>query len=263
MKTVVLIVGFGVGVACTPKDTTGPHPAVGEGPEEFDPGPSNEDDPSSDDPPVDDPPPDDSPPADPPMEDPAEDTGEHGAEDTGSVLEESAVEVCYPGELSDYTDCFPIVPATASMGADYAYPEPFEGNPQYNPPTAYLDLRVSDHEHPLSPNFRFSEFMSEAKGPFGFFQVHVVESLQAIREASGGPIYVNSGYRNVAYNEAVGGATWSRHQYGDAVDMYSGVLSLAELEDVCQDMGADFTLLYDTHVHCDWRDHPLDLSFFD
>ncbi len=253
-------------MACTPKEKTGPHPSEGEGPNEFDPGMPSDDDSESDDRPSDDapsedPPPDDPPPTDPP--DPPQDTGEHGAEDTGSVPDESVVEVCYPGALNDYTACFPIVPATPSMGSDYAYPEPYEGNPQYNPPTAYLDLRVSDHEHALSPNFVFSEFMSEAKGPFGFFQVHVVESLQAIRDASDGPIYVNSGYRNVAYNEAVGGATWSRHQYGDAVDMYSGVLSLSELEDVCQDLGADFTLLYETHVHCDWRDHPLDLSFFD
>ena len=249
--------------ACTEKESPGPHPEEGEGANEFDPGPpidegspdgEGPDEPSDEDPPEDDPPEDTGPQDD-------EDTGD--GSDTGSVTEESVVEVCYPGESSDYTACFPLVPATDSMGLDYAYPDLFEGNPQYSAPTAYLDLRVSDHEHSLSPNFVFSEFMSEAKGPFGFFQVHVVESLQAIREASGGPIFINSGYRNVSYNESVGGATWSRHLYGDAVDMYSGVLSLSELEDVCEDLGADFTLLYETHVHCDWRDHPLDSSFFD
>lgn len=262
MKTILSVVLCGVGIACTSKDATGdasgPHPAEREGPNEFDPGP-----PTDEAPPTDDSPSEDPPVEEPPSDGPFDDTGVTPSEDTGLVPEALDIEVCYPGELSDYTACFPIVPATSSMGDEYTYPPPHEGNPQYNPPTAYLDLRVSDHDHALSPNFVFSEFMSEAKGSFGFFQVHVVESLQAIREASGGPIYVNSGYRNVAYNESVGGATWSRHLYGDAVDMYSGVLSLAELEGVCQDMGADFTLLYDTHVHCDWRDHPLDLSFFD
>ena len=251
--------------ACTEKESSGPHPEEGEGANEFDPGPP------IDEGGVDGGEPEETPDGETPESDPPEDTGSPEDEDTGEVPpsdtgsapEDVGVEVCYPGALEDYSACFPVVAATDSMGAGYAYPEPYEGNPQYNPPTGYLDLRVSDHDHPVSPNFVFSEFMSEAKGPFGFFQVHVVESLQAIREASGGPIYVNSGYRNVTYNESVGGATWSRHIYGDAVDMYSGVLSLAELEDVCKDMGADFTLLYDTHVHCDWRDHPLDLSFFD
>jgi uncharacterized protein YcbK (DUF882 family) len=67
----------------------------------------------------------------------------------------------------------------------------------------------------------------------------------------------------VTYNEGVDGATWSRHIYGDAVDMYSDTLSLAELAEACNDLGAGFTKLYTTHVHCDWRDHELDRAFFE
>ncbi|EME56074.1 D-Ala-D-Ala carboxypeptidase family metallohydrolase [Amycolatopsis decaplanina] len=47
--------------------------------------------------------------------------------------------------------------------------------------------------------------------------------LQAMRHAMGDrPIDVNGGFRSVACNNAVGGATNSRHLYGDAVDLGAG-----------------------------------------
>lgn len=289
MRSFTLLFVMLLCIGCTSKES-GPHPEEGEGENEFDPGvyPPSEGtgggsdggtdegsdgdegadggtDEGSDDPGDDgsDGEPEDTaaPDPDPPDDDPPdpEDTGEPDTAEPPPL----GLTVCYPGVDEDYTACFPVVSAEDVTVDGYEYPEPFEGNPQYRAPAGYLDLRVSDHETGLSPNFVFSEFMSEAKGPFGFFQVHVVETLQALREASGGPLYINSGYRNVTYNEGVGGATWSRHLYGDAVDMYSGTLSLSELAEACTDLGADFTKLYSTHVHCDWRDHPLDVAFFD
>lgn len=247
--------------SCVEKDR-GPHPAEGEGANEFDPGPV-EDSPEGGGSGGDD---GEDGEDDPGEADPGGDAS-GGVEDTGGedTAEPSPTgpTVCYPGPADDYTACFPIVSSDEAIGPDYDYPEPFEGNPQYRAPSGYVDLRVSDHEAGLSPNFVFSEFMNEAKGPFGVFQVHVVESLQALREASGGPLNINSGYRNVTYNESVEGATWSRHMYGDAVDMYSSSLSLGELVDACTDLGADFTKEYATHVHCDWRNHELDTAFFE
>jgi zinc D-Ala-D-Ala carboxypeptidase len=47
--------------------------------------------------------------------------------------------------------------------------------------------------------------------------------LQAMRHAMGDrPITVNGGFRSVPCNNAVGGATNSRHLYGDAVDLGAG-----------------------------------------
>ena len=229
-------------VGCSSK---GPHPSPGEGDEEYDPGtPSAEPGDSGFD--------EDDDPGDLPR-DPMDDTGDS----------DGGIFVCYPGlnELGD--TCFPLVEAGSDLGDGYAYPEPYLDNPQYNPPTRYIDLRVTDHSTAVAPNFNFGEFMSVTKGPFGLFQVHAVETLQAIREASGGAITVNSGYRNVTYNEGVGGAEHSRHIYGDAVDMTSAVLSLSALVELCEDFGAGFTRLYDSHVHCDWRDDPLDTLFFE
>jgi hypothetical protein len=217
-----------------------PHPPGGEGDEEFDPGVV------------------DSPDGGSPSED---DTG--GPSEPPIEAPEAGVEVCYPGSDGDYSVCFGLVDHTLEMGASYEYPEPFEGNPQYNEPTRFIDLTVADHSAALTVNFSFGELMHEDKGQFGLYQVHAVESLQAVREASGGPIFAHSGYRNVTYNEGVGGAEWSRHMYGDALDMHSETVGLAELMAICEDLGAGFTKLYSSHVHCDWRDDPLDTAFFD
>jgi hypothetical protein len=240
----VMYIGM-VSVSCTSK---GPHPAEGEGDFERDPGTD----------PGDAPPPEEDTGTASPLDDPgtAPPPDDTGTPPTGET-------VCYPGALTDYTACFAVVNATDSMGEDYAYPEPYLGNPQYRKPTRYVDLRVADHSQAVAKNFVFDEFMSVAKGPFGLFQVHAMESLQAVREASGGSVTVNSGYRNVSYNEGVGGAEYSRHMYGDAADIRSSVLSLSALAELCEDFGAGFTKLYDTHVHCDWRDDLLDPVFFE
>ena len=46
--------------------------------------------------------------------------------------------------------------------------------------------------------------------------------LDPIREAWGGPITVNSGYRCPVLNRAVGGVPTSQHQKGEAVDITVG-----------------------------------------
>src|SRR5690606_36979728 len=86
---------------------------------------------------------------------------------------------------------------------------------------------------------------------------------QAVRSQLGVPLIVNSGYRNPAYNASVGGATLSRHMYGDAADVTAqGAVSLQAIINACVAHGADFTQLYTSHVHCDWRNDPLGHDFW-
>jgi hypothetical protein len=47
------------------------------------------------------------------------------------------------------------------------------------------------------------------------------------------------------------------------MDMYSNTVSLSELAEICADFGAGFIKEYVSHVHCDWRDDPLDTAFFE
>jgi hypothetical protein len=49
--------------------------------------------------------------------------------------------------------------------------------------------------------------------------------LDPLREAWGGPIQVNSGYRCPALNKAVGGSPYSQHQRGEAADITVGTPS--------------------------------------
>ena len=110
---------------------------------------------------------------------------------------------------------------------------------RYTAPSRFIELSVTDTSLAIAPNFSLSEVMSEDKGPYALFQIHALESLQEIRDASGGPLTVNSAYRSVTYNEGVGGATYSRHMYGDGADLISSVYDLEELMDACEDAGAD------------------------
>ena len=50
----------------------------------------------------------------------------------------------------------------------------------------------------------------------------VDQVLDPLREAWGGPIRVNSGYRSPALNKAVGGTPGSQHQRGEAADITVG-----------------------------------------
>ena len=53
-------------------------------------------------------------------------------------------------------------------------------------------------------------------------QTLIEELLDPIREAWGGTITVNSGYRCPALNRAVGGVATSQHQKGEAADLNAG-----------------------------------------
>ncbi|MFT5682555.1 MAG: hypothetical protein ACI8RZ_003473 [Myxococcota bacterium] len=188
-----------------------------------------------------------------------QDTGD--PEDTGTTP--TVEEVCYPGAAEDYTACLPLTSYSTGWGSDYTYPEPYNGSQQYSKPARFIDLTTADPDLILAPNFALDEVMQEYKGDYGLYQVHVMEYLQAIRDSVGSALYINSGYRNVAYNAGVGGATYSRHMYGDAVDMYSNDVSLSELADICDSLGAGYVSEYTTHVHCDWRDDAQDAAFYD
>lgn len=198
--------------------------------------------------------------------------GGPGGDGSGDLIDpsdwpavEADAEACYLGPDRDDTVCLPTVEWSEEWGSAYAYPPPLDDDPQYSAPARYIDLEAAtaDPGLDLAPNFALDELMQAYKGRFGLFQDHTVASLQAMRDTIGGPVYVNSGYRNVDYNDGVGGATWSRHQYGDAVDIRSDDASLEELARICTDLGAGFTSVYETHVHCDWRRTALDTAFYD
>lgn len=138
------------------------------------------------------------------------------------VLPVDPAEVCYLGPDRSSDVCLPVAGLDVTP-PDYEYPEPLYGSAQYQAPRRYLWLDELDGGIALAPNFLLLEIAVPEKGPFAVVQPHAVASLQAVRDDLGALI-VNSGYRNPAYNAGVGGATWSRHQYGDALTSTRWVL---------------------------------------
>ncbi|MFP8960311.1 D-Ala-D-Ala carboxypeptidase family metallohydrolase [Streptomyces nanhaiensis] len=83
--------------------------------------------------------------------------------------------------------------------------------------------------------------------------------LEAMRHALGdAPIRVTSGFRSYACNSAVGGASNSRHLYGDAVDLGAGSHSLCRMAQQARYHGFNGILGpgysgHNDHVHVDHR----------
>jgi hypothetical protein len=193
---------------------------------------------------------------------PVVDTGDPGDTDTDEP-DPQRPQACYPGRGGGWNTCVDVVDYSSSWGSDYAYPDPYGGSAQYVRPARFVDLYDADPDLAVADNFALEELMSWRKGQYGVYQSHVVEHLQAIRDASGGSITVNSGYRSPGYNAGVGGVTSSRHMYGDAADMNPSAVSLDRLADLCYAEGADYVGMYSSFVHCDWRNDPLDSAFYD
>ena len=82
----------------------------------------------------------------------------------------------------------------------------------------------------LSENFTLAELTATSTGVdntpdqkiINSLSVLVQKVLQPARETLGKPITVNSGYRSVAVNKAVGGVATSQHCKGEAVDLTTG-----------------------------------------
>ncbi len=176
----------------------------------------------------------------------------------GETGDPSGDQVCYLGPDEDYSVCFPLV--MPALPAGYEYPAPYMGNPNYRSPIRYLDLEAIDQSAAIAPNFTLDELAQVYKGRYAVVQPHAVERLQLLRDMLG-PISVNSGYRPPGYNAMIGGATYSRHMYGDGFDLDPVDVSLATLESACTDNGG-FLVEYEAHVHCDWRDTAVDVGFF-
>lgn len=69
------------------------------------------------------------------------------------------------------------------------------------------------------PNFKVNEFACTDGTDVVFISTELVKILQQVRNHFKAPVRINSGYRTVTKNKAVGGATYSQHLYGMAADI--------------------------------------------
>jgi hypothetical protein len=88
----------------------------------------------------------------------------------------------------------------------------------------------------------------------------VCHQADKIREQLGSPVSVNSGYRCKAYNKSIGGALFSQHCKGTALDLnvnFSGAWALAIWNIATRIPGIGGVGIYDTFCHIDTRPRLL------
>jgi len=82
----------------------------------------------------------------------------------------------------------------------------------------------------VSENFQLEEYVGLAEGNGEsriYVDAQVAFHAQELRYAWGGPLTLTSAFRSPEHNDAIGGSTFSRHLYGDAVDIGTSSTSMA------------------------------------
>ena len=112
-----------------------------------------------------------------------------------------------------------------------------------------------DGDLQLSPHFRLAEFASKDGADKVLVDDDLVSLLEQIREAAGGAVTINSGYRSPAHNAAVGGVSSSQHLYGRAADVVvegASPLLVGQIAEYYLDRRGGIGV-YQTFTHVDTR----------
>lgn len=128
---------------------------------------------------------------------------------------------------------------------------------------------------PVSKHFTVRDFATRDGAPLARIAVDLIAGLERMRTLVG-PLHVISGYRHPHYNarRSVGGARYSRHQTGQAADVWSPTVTSVELaRSAVHAMGCGIGLgLGENTIHVDVRGYlttwtyegaPLSRSTFD
>jgi len=106
----------------------------------------------------------------------------------------------------------------------------------------------------LSPNFKASEFACRHCGDLGpGIDQDLIDALQAMRDHTGQPITINSGYRCPTHNANVGGATNSQHLLGTAADFTIRGMTPAQVYALLDPVWPGGLGRYNTFTHIDTR----------
>ena len=79
--------------------------------------------------------------------------------------------------------------------------------------------RSADGSRQISPHFRVEEFACKDGSDAVLISQELVQMLEKLRDKLGCSINVNSGYRTVSHNRAIGGSLTSKHCHGLAADV--------------------------------------------
>lgn len=107
----------------------------------------------------------------------------------------------------------------------------------------------------LSNNFNSTEFDCHGSGCCSTTEIDpkLVEYLQKIRDHFNAPVTINSAYRCEKHNAKIGGASKSKHKYGQAADIVVKGVAPAEVAKYAESIGIKGIGLYSSFVHIDTR----------
>ena len=109
------------------------------------------------------------------------------------------------------------------------YPAPYKGYPQYSAPNGFIEIFEKDLSRQLTPHVQVKNVICKQVSGFPKYLyvnndgLMMLEDLLSFVQNEG--IKVSkfafiSGYRTPHYNRSIGNGKHSRHQYGDAFDLY-------------------------------------------
>lgn len=183
------------------------------------------------------------------------------------------IKACYYSPINTNETCYNVIEATdEQVKSEYSYKDPFTNNlfpgnfnpNQYIAPKRFIPLNEVDGNSILTSHFKINELMQLHKGDLALFSPDVLFHIEKMRDSIKKAIHIHSGYRSPAYNESLSGtANWSRHMYGDAIDFHIEGESFENIAKMCLDHGASFYQIYQAHIHCDWRNVPLNGAFYE
>ena len=113
--------------------------------------------------------------------------------------------------------------------------------------------KAKDGETRLSEDFKVKEFACQDGSDKILIDLDMIPVLQKIRDI-GGRLTINSAYRTISHNKAVGGVTNSYHTKGRAFDIVSEKLSTSDVCNLANTLGVNGIIKYPTFVHIDSRE---------
>ncbi|MEP5766032.1 MAG: D-Ala-D-Ala carboxypeptidase family metallohydrolase [Halieaceae bacterium] len=124
------------------------------------------------------------------------------------------------------------------------YPPPRSKRPNYEPPPGFIEVTRENIDTRLSPHFTLRQFLCKQQSEYPKYVV-IQESLLLLLEgllldvrAAGFAVDsfgIISGYRTPWYNRKIGNVRYSRHVYGDAMDIFIDVDGNGRMDDLNND----------------------------
>jgi hypothetical protein len=183
------------------------------------------------------------------------------------------VSVIFPSGLRvDGLTPVPALSATYPSAGSSRFPFVSDQEKHYASVGYFMEIAALStplRQRQVAENFSLNEYVRipERNGDDHIYiDAQIAWHAQQLRSAWGGPLILTSTYRSPEYNAAIGGATFSRHMYGDAVDiradnegMALDLYNLAKFLDVSYLDSPDQTILGRSTpwIHLDDRGWPL------